>query len=43
MECSYCEFKKACWPGLKMFTYSHGPMYLTKIKKELKVPEVEDF
>lgn len=43
MECSYCEFKKACWPGLKMFAYSHGPVYLTEIKKPLKVEEVEDF
>lgn len=43
MECSYCEFKKACWPGLKMFTYSHGPTYLTKIKKELKVEESDDW
>ena len=43
MECSYCEFKKACWPGLKMFAYSHGPTYLTKIKKPLKVDEVEDW
>jgi hypothetical protein len=43
MECSYCEFKKACWPGLKMFAYSHGPMYLTKIKKELRVEESEDW
>jgi len=43
MECSYCEFKKACFPGLKMFAYSHGPVYLTKIKKPLKVDEVEDW
>ncbi len=43
MECSYCEFKKACWPGLKMFAYSHGPTYLTEVKKKLNVPEVEDF
>ena len=43
MECSYCEFKKACWPGLKMFAYSHGPTYLTKIKKPLQVQEVEDW
>jgi hypothetical protein len=43
MECSYCEFKKACWPGLKMFAYSHGPTYLTKIKKPLQVKEVEDW
>lgn len=43
MECSYCEFKKACWPGLKMFAYSHGPVYMTDIKKPLKVNEVEDW
>lgn len=43
MECSYCEFKKACWPGVKMFAYSHGPVYLTDIKKPLKVEEVEDW
>jgi hypothetical protein len=43
MECSYCEFKKACWPGLKMFAYSHGPVYLTKVKKELRIEEVKDW
>tara|TARA_R110000824_G_scaffold3710_3_gene17643 strand:+ start:82 stop:942 length:861 start_codon:yes stop_codon:yes gene_type:complete len=43
MECSYCEFKKACFPGLRKFVYSYGPQYLTKIKKELKVPEDKDF
>ena len=43
MECSYCEFKKACWPGLKMFTYSHGPVYLTDIKKPPNVSEVDDW
>ena len=43
MECSYCEFKKACWPGLKMFAYSYGPVYLTKVKKELKIDEVKDW
>jgi len=43
MECSYCEFKKPCWPGLKKFIYSHGPVYLTDVKKPLKVEEVENF
>lgn len=43
MECGYCEFKKACWPGLRMFAYANGPLFLTSVKKELKVPEVEDF
>ena len=43
MECSYCEFKKACWPGLRMFAYSHGPVYITKEVKEIKVPKVEEW
>lgn len=43
MECSYCEFKRACWPGLKLFAYSNGPMYLTKVKKPLRVEESEDW
>lgn len=43
MECSYCEFKRACWPGLKAYAYSHGPVFLTDIKKELKVPEIKDW
>jgi len=43
MECSYCEFKKACWPGLRMFPYSHGPVYLTKVATEPKAEEVKEF
>lgn len=43
MECSYCEFKKACWPGLRKFVYSHGPVYITKEAKEIKVFEDKDF
>jgi hypothetical protein len=43
MECSYCEFKRACWPGLKLYAYSHGPVYLTKVVKELRVEESDDW
>jgi hypothetical protein len=43
MECSYCEFKRACWPGLKLYAYSHGPVYLTKVVKELRVDESDDW
>ena len=43
MECSYCEFKKACWPGLKLYPYSHGPVYLTDVKKEPKVEAKVDW
>lgn len=32
--CSYCEFKKACWPNARKFLYSNGPVFLTKVVKE---------
>ena len=32
-ECSYCEFKKACWPGLRTFLYSNGPRHLVTVAK----------
>lgn len=37
--CSYCAFKKACWPGLRTFLYSRGPVFLTKVVREPNVPE----
>jgi len=43
MECSYCEFKKACFPGLKLYKYGHGPVYITKLVKELRVEESDDW
>ena len=46
LNCSYCEFKKKCWPGLRTFMYKRGsgyaPKYFTYIKKEPKVMEVTD-
>jgi hypothetical protein len=42
IECSYCPFKKVCYPNLRTFRYSYGPVYLTKVVKEPKVPEVFD-
>jgi hypothetical protein len=43
MNCSYCQHKKACWPGLKLFAYSNGPTYITELKKPLQVQESEDW
>ncbi len=43
MQCSYCEFKKMCYPEVRKFIYSNGPTYLTKVVKELKVPEDTDW
>lgn len=46
-ECSYCLYKKHCWAtanggkGLRLFMYSgNRPVYLTKVVREPKVPEV---
>lgn len=33
-NCSYCDFKNVCWPELRTFLYSSGPVYLTKVVKE---------
>ena len=36
-NCSYCEFKKVCFPELKTYIYSNGPRFLTKVVREPKV------
>lgn len=40
VECSYCDFKHKCWPGLRGFAYAKGPVWLTKVVEEPKVPEI---
>ena len=40
--CEYCPFKKLCFPELRMFKYSNGIRYLTKVVKEPKVEEIID-
>jgi len=40
VECSYCPFKRKCWPGLRVFAYSTGPRFLTKVVREPDVPEI---
>lgn len=39
--CSYCDIKHRCWPGLRTFVYSYGPVFLTKVAREPNVPEVK--
>lgn len=39
-ECSYCEFKRLCWPNLRVFAYSNGPRFLTTVKKIPNVLEI---
>ena len=38
--CSYCGFKRHCWPELRTFIYSTGPRHLVKVVREPNVPEV---
>lgn len=40
VECSYCAFKHHCWPGLRTFAYSSGPRFLTVVKREPDVTEI---
>lgn len=37
--CSYCPFKFTCYPDLRVFRYSSGPRFLTRV---IKLPEVEE-
>lgn len=40
IECSYCSFKKECWPGLQTYFYSNGPRFLTNVARTPNVKEV---
>lgn len=41
-NCSYCPFKKTCWPDSRTFLYSYGPVTLSKVVREPGVPEIVD-
>lgn len=41
INCSYCDFQKKCWPGLRTFLYASKPVHLTVVKKEPNVPELK--
>lgn len=40
LQCSYCSFKQHCWPGLTGWAYANGPVFLTKVEEEPKVPRL---
>jgi len=42
VKCSYCAFKKTCYPNIRTFLYSYGPVFLTKVVKEPRVMEAVD-
>ena len=39
VNCSYCDFKEKCHPGLRTFMYYKGTVFLTKVER---VPDVKD-
>lgn len=39
--CSYCSYKKNCWPDVRAFAYSSGPRYLVEVFNEPKVQEIK--
>ncbi len=41
LNCSYCSFRNTCWPGLRTFLYSRGPVFLTKVERIPDVPEAK--
>lgn len=38
--CSYCEFRKVCWPEARTFLYSTGPAHLVTVVNEPRVTEL---
>lgn len=40
VNCSYCDYKTTCWPGLRLFLYAGRPTFLTRVAREPKVAEV---
>ena len=38
--CSYCAYKKECFPLVRTFLYSNGPVYLTTVVDTPKVMEI---
>lgn len=38
--CSYCHFKKTCYPDVRTFLYSTGPRFLVEVHNEPKVQEI---
>lgn len=41
-NCSYCFHKFKCWPGLRTFLSSKGPVYFPVINKLPKMPEITE-
>lgn len=42
IQCSYCSFKFECHENLRTFLYSSGPVFLTHVEEEPRVPELKE-
>lgn len=43
VNCSYCDFRKKCYPNARTFLYAGGkPVILSKVVREPNVPELEN-
>lgn len=38
--CSYCPFKAECWPDMRTFVSSRGPLFLIDVQREPRMLEV---
>jgi|TARA_B100000282_G_scaffold146081_1_gene105100 hypothetical protein len=38
--CSYCQFKRHCYPELRIFNYAYAPKFLVKVVNEPRVQEI---
>lgn len=41
VNCSYCSHKHTCYPGLRVFGYGTGPVFLTNVARLPNVPELQ--
>ena len=41
INCSYCSRKASCWPELRTFVSSRGPLYLVTTKREPRMKEIK--
>ena len=39
-SCSYCNYKKQCWPEMRTFMYSSGPEFLVEVVDTPRVLEI---
>lgn len=42
VNCSYCDHKHSCHPGLRTFVSARGPIYYTDVKHKPRMAEVTD-